>query len=263
MSELSYENAFVISSSVTDSEENITSRKTIVYKTLIDPATIRILGEKNKHKLFNQFILKLNDRDEIEYVSTEKYYEPYITVGGSYLIDYYRKCTYAIRVCKEVTEVDLLNNVFIPKHDSNFSFSQPTIELSGEERLVRKNKTFLFLDRNGHELNVNAFPPASSEENPQELIESFKMPEVDQNMDIEIIRQRIARRPTDLNRVVTEQFEIDERSVIYRPVFKITYSCPKIGKEGYFEFDGITSKMISSTKNGLFPIMKAFLNELK
>ena len=79
MTELACTPEIVISASIPDSKECIASRNTIVYQTLIDPTVARIAGEKNKHKLFNKFLFKLNNPSEIEFVSTEKYYEPYIT----------------------------------------------------------------------------------------------------------------------------------------------------------------------------------------
>jgi hypothetical protein len=249
MSELENVVGTVISSSSADSKENISSRRTIVYRTLIDPAIAGIEGEKNKHKLFNKFLFKLNTPSEIEYVSTEKYYEPYVTVSGKYSIDYYRKCSYAVRVDKEVTEVILFDNTLIPKQVSNSTTSERGIKVEGEERLVKEAGIFLFLNKKGQESDINEFPPAPSEENPQELIQRFKMPEIAPNMDVDVIRKRILRQPNDINRIVTEMFEIPERYVIYRPIFKVKYKCPKIGKEAYLEFDGVTSKLIRQKKN--------------
>ena len=263
MSELKNDVGAIISSSITDSIENISSRRTIVYRTLIDPATARIEGEKNKHKLFKKFLFNINAPSEIEFVSTEKYYEPYVTVSGKYTIDYYRKCSYAVRVDKEVTEVILFDNTFIPKQVLNSTMSQRSIKVDGEERLIKESGIFLFLNKNGQESNFSEFPPAPSEENPQELIKLFKMPEIAANMDVDVIRKRILQRPTDINRIVTEVFEIAERSVIYRPIFKVRYKCPRIGKEAYLEFDGVTSKLIREKKNIFSAALKIITRTLK
>ena len=263
LSELENIDAVLISASITDSKENIASRKTIVYQTLIDPAVARIEGEKNKHKLFNKFLFKLNTPAEIEFVSTEKYYEPYITISGKYSIDYYRKCSYAVTVDKKVTEVILFDHTFMPKKNSNSTLSESSIKVEGEERLIKEEGAFLFLNRNGQESKLSEFPPAPSEENPQELIKSFKMPEIAPNLDLDIIRKKILKRPNDINRIVTEMFEIDARSVIYRPIFKVTYKCSRIGEEAHLEFDGVTSKMIGQNPNIFYRAIRFTVKKIK
>ena len=107
--------------------------------------------------------MQLNSPSEIEYVSTEKFYEPYVTVNGKYSIDYYRKCAYAVRVDRGVTEVILLNHTFLPKHVSNSNFGEQNIRLEGEERLIKETKAFLLLDKNGKESKLSTFRSAPSE----------------------------------------------------------------------------------------------------
>jgi hypothetical protein len=263
LSELACVDAAVTSALITDTKENIASRRTIVYQTLIDPTVVRIACEKNKNKLFNKFLFKLNNPAEIEFVSIEKYYEPYASVSGKYLIDYYRKCSYAVEVDKEVTEVILFDQTFLPKQTSKATASGSSIRLAGEERLIKETKAFLLLNRNGQESKLSEFPSAPSEQNPQELIRSFKMPEIAPNMDVEAIRKKIVKRPNDINRIVNEVLEIDERSVIYTPIFKVTYKCPRIGKEAYLKFDGVTSKLIRQNENVFSTTINAFITKLK
>ncbi len=247
----------VTSASVSSSIDKIAARRTIVYETLIDPAVVRIAAEKNKNKLFSRFLFKLNRPEEIEFVSIEKYYEPYIVVSGKYLIDYYRKCAYRIKVDGEVQEVILLNQTFAP------DVSERSIKLEGEERLVKELRAFLILDKFGQDSKLKNFPSAPSEKNPDELIESFKMQEVDSNVDIEVIRKKIEQRPNDINRIVNEVFEIEERSLIYTPRFKVTYKCPKIGKEAFLEFDGVTSKLIRQNENAFSAVLNVAASKAK
>jgi len=263
LTELSCINEALTSSAAAEPKENIASRRTVVYKTLIDPAVARIEAEKSKHKLFNKFLFRLTSPQDIEFVSTEKYYKPFMTVSGKYLIDYYRKCAYTVRINEKVTEVILFNKSFTPKQNSNYSTSPNSIKLEGEERLTINMNAFLFLDSNGQELKTRDFPPAPSEDNPQELVQSLNMPEVAPHIDVDTIRKKRAQRPTDVNRIVTEQFEIDQRSVIYRPIYRVTYKCPKLNKEASLEFDGITSKMVHRKENFLTNEIRTFINDLK
>ncbi len=261
--ELTKINEIVISSKVSEPNEHVASRKTIVYKTPIDPAVIRVEGEKNKHKLFKRYLLKLENPEEIEYVSTKKYYEPFLTVSGKYSIDYYRTCAYRVTIDNDVTEVVLFNNTFLPKQGSNLHRNESHIKLEGEERLSKINHAFLFLNKIGQELRLSEFPPAGSEENPEDLMKSLGMPELPEEMDLKAISNRIKLRPFDVKRIVSEQFEVDERSVIYRPIYRVTYRCSKIGKEAYLEFDGITAKMIKQNENALSAALKEVMFSVK
>ncbi|MGC9346256.1 MAG: hypothetical protein ACP5ER_05655 [Candidatus Bathyarchaeales archaeon] len=82
--------------------EEIVERKTIVYKTLVDPTVVKVAGEKLKDKLFVRFRFWKPKPEEIQFVSMDKYYEPYIVISGKYVIDYYRKCVYTINVDEKV-----------------------------------------------------------------------------------------------------------------------------------------------------------------
>jgi len=90
----------VISAETSPTKENIVERKTIVYEAPIDPTVIRVSGEKLKQQLFSRFGLLKPKPEEIQFISLDKYYEPYIVISGKYFIDYYRKCTYIFKVIK-------------------------------------------------------------------------------------------------------------------------------------------------------------------
>lgn len=257
LAELSYANPIVMPAVVCKTNENISSRKKVVYKTLIKPTIARLEAEKNKHKFFLGVLFKLNNPEEIEWVSTEKYYEPFLTAKGKYFIDYYRKCEYTVRVDKEVSEVILFNNTFMPKHSNYLKFEQ-NIKLQGEERLVKNKNAFLFLNKDGKKLRIKDFSPAPSEENPEELIKSLNMPEVPSSIDIEAMKGSILKRPNDISRLVAESLEIAERWVVYRPIYKVTFKCARLSKIACFEIDGITSKIVRS-ENRLVAAAKAML----
>jgi hypothetical protein len=277
MSELENANEIVISSTLTTTKENIVKRKTIVYETLVDPAVIRIAGEKNKNRLFSKLAFSFNKPDDVEFVSIEKYYEPYIVVSGTYLLDYYRKCNYQVRVDKNVKEVILLNETFLPKQNLYSSNSEQSIQLEGEERLLKEAKLYLGLNKHGQELKLDNIPSAPSEQNLEKVLRSFIMTEIPQNLDVDAFHRRIGERPRDIYRIVSENIDIIERLVIYAPRFKLKYANQKIGKEAFIEFDGVTAKFInqnpsivSATVNAitvnmkhLFEAVKKVLNPIK
>ena len=244
-------------------KEKIASRRTIVYQTLIDPAELRIKGEKTKHKLFNNSIFERYNPSEIEFVSIEKYYEPFVVVNGKYSIDYYRQSVYALKLDKDVREVVLFDRTFVPGKAWNSSVYEYCIKIEGEERLFKERKAFLVLNKYGQDANINDFRSGPSEDNSLELVSSLKMQEIPSNLDTDVIRERIAQRPFDANRIVTETLEIDERSVIYAPRFKLTYKCLSNGKQACMEFDGVSSKRIKQKENAISAVFGDMGRELK
>jgi hypothetical protein len=252
LSELAFADEVVSSASVAPVKENIVARRTVVYQTLMDPTVVRIEGEKAKSKLFNRFLFKLGAPEEIEFVSVEKYYEPYVVVSGRHLIDYYRRSAYSVRVDKGAKEVILFGRTFMPRQSSFSADSDNVVRLEGEERLVTETRGFFILNQYGQDSKLSQFPSAPSEEDPQKLIKLFKMPEISPEIELDVVRRRIIQRPNDANRVVNEEVEIDERSVIYTPRFKLTYSCPRIGKEASMVFDGVTLEQVKQNESVLF-----------
>lgn len=230
----------VISAETSPTKENIVERKTIVYEAHIDPTVLRVSGEKLKQQLFTRFGLFKPKSDEIQFISLDKYYEPYIVISGKYFLDYYRRCTYIFKVDEAVREVVLLNYKFVPET----SKSSRIIKLPGEERLIKEAKAFLILDKNGKDATVDNLPSAPSEKKPEKIIEEFGIEELAENMDVNFVRNRIAERPKDISRIVEEIFEITDRSVIYTPRFKLHFKNVKTGEEKIMVLDGITSKKI-------------------
>jgi len=127
------------------------------------------------------------------------------------------------------------------------------IRLEGEERLKNEAKATLILDRFGQEVSLENFPSAPSERYPDKILEEFGVEEVAKNMDVMIMRNKIVKHPTDVNRLVCEIFEVNERAVIYTPRFKVTFNNVKTGEEKTLEFDGVTAQRIAQTKRAETP----------
>ena len=230
--------------------EKIVERKLIVYKTIVDPTVVKIAGEKLKNKLFVRFGFLKPKPEEIQFVSVGKYYEPYIVVNGKYIIDYYRKSAYMVNVDEKVQEVILFNQKIKPKAAKKPSAKgYKAIKLEGEERLLYKGKASLILDKTGREVSLKQLPSAPSEEHPKKMLvelgENAKKLEIASDADVGILRSKIVKKPTDIERIVRELFEVTERAVIYTPIYKVLFQNVKTGEVKALEFDGVTSKRIS------------------
>jgi len=235
----------IISTETIPSSEKIVERKTIVYETRIEPNVIEAIGEKIKAQLFARFGFIKPKAEEIQPVSIDKHYEPYMMVSGKYFVDYFRKCTYSVKVDSKVQEIILSNQKYRPNQPTDSSEKgNSVLKLHGEERLTIEVKASLILDKFGQEVGPGEFTSATPEKNPNEILVAFGVKEIDQDADLDIIRSRIFKRPKDINRVVTELFEVNERAIIYTPRFRVLYTNLKTGEMKAVEFDGITAQRI-------------------
>ena len=240
----------VISTETIPSIERLAERRTIVYETRIDPTVIKVAAEKLKDQIFTRFGFLRSKPEEVELLSIDKYYEPYMLISGKYAIDYYRKCVYTIQIDKEVVETILLNQRFEPSQPNDSSAkNHNTINLEGEERLKNEAKASLVLDRNGQEVSLEKLPSAPSERNPKKILAAFGTEEIAHDADMDIIRSRIVQRPTNISRLVSELFEVDERAVIYTPRFRALFRNMKTDEQRIVEFDGVTAARIQQGKH--------------
>ena len=245
MTEAVCDEKIVISSGTISSSEKIAERNTIVYETRIEQNVIETIGEKFKVQLFTRFGFMKPKPDEIQLVSIDKYYEPYIMISGRYVIDYYRKCAYTVNVGNKVQEVIISNQKYQPSQPPNSPAKDHSlIKLQGEERLTTEIKASLILDRFGQEIAQKELPSAPSEKNPKEILTAFGVKEIALDADLDIIRSKILKRPKDINRLVIELFEVNERAIIYTPRFTVVFRNARTGEEKDLEFDGVTAQRI-------------------
>jgi hypothetical protein len=225
-------------------EERIAARKTIVYETLVDPIAVKIAAENLKGQLFPKHGLFKTKPEEVKVVSVVKYYKPYIMVSGEYTIYYYRKRVCTVKVSDDVCEVLMGIDKFKPKQVADsFGKVNREIELRGEERVKKKVKASLVLDELGRDVSLKELPSAPSERNPEEVL-SKSCTKVPPEWDLNVLRTRIFKRPTDVSWIANELFEVNERAVIYVPVFKVIFRKVKTGQEKTYEFDGLAGKII-------------------
>jgi hypothetical protein len=234
-----------VAAGTTPSTEKIAERNTIVQETRIEPTVIETIGEKIKTQLFTRFGFIKPRAEEIQLVSIDKYYEPYMKISGKYAIDYYRKCTYTVKVDNRVQEVILSNQKYKPNQQTDSpAIDVSMIKLQGEERLTTETKVSLVLDRFGQEVSPKEFASAPSEKNPNEILAALGLKEFAPDADLDIVRSRIFKRPKDINRLVNELFEVNERAIVYTPRFRVQYTNLRTGEGKAIEIDGVTAQRI-------------------
>jgi hypothetical protein len=239
----------VISTEPIPSNEKIVERKTIVYETRLDPTVIKLTGEKVKDQLFARFGFLKPKPEEVQFVSMDKYYEPYVMISGTYSLNYYRKCFYTVSIDKHVLEVILLDHKLKPEQSMDSSAGDRyVIKLEGEERIVNEAKASLLLDRLGQDVTLEKLPFAPSERNPKKILATCGAEDIAENADVDMLRSRILKRPADISRIVSELFEVTERAVIYTPRFTVLYRNLKTNEEKTLEFDGVTGERLQQRK---------------
>jgi len=228
--------------------QKIVDRRIIVLKSRLDPTVARLLGEKVKDRFFTRLRFFKPKPEEIRLISVDKYYEPYVVVGGKYSIDYCKKHVYSVSVDKNAREVALFDKKFLPEPSSQLPHGAQVIKVDGVAYFHYEDEASLALDKIGRKIDPEQLPCAPSEERTvEELAKAgMKFAEVKISLqeEIEFLSSRIANRPSDVGEVIREMFEVNERTLIYCPMYQLAFRNIKTGKEAIARIDGITGKTV-------------------
>ena len=233
--------------------EKISKRKVIVYKSRVDPTIVKLTAEKMKHKLFAKFGFSKNKAEEIRVVSVDKYYEPYIVIDAKYDVKYFKKKVYTLGVDAETEEVKISEEFYKPSIDDSVSEEdgQPrkVINVEAEMWSSYKDKAYLVFNGEGKEIPPNQVPAAPSEDHPEKILKEFSKKtmalQVSPQKEIDMVKARIVKRPSDVAKIENEIFQISEHAVIYSPIYEITFRNVKTAEERLVKIDGVTAKIIS------------------
>lgn len=233
--------------------EKISKRKIIVYKSRVDPTIVKLTAEKMKYKLFAKFGFSKRRSEEIRVVSVDKYYEPYILIDAKYSVQYFKKRVYTLDVDPETEEVKILGESYKPEIEASRSgeAGEPhkVIRLEAQLWSSYQDKAYLVLDKEGQEIPPDQVPAAPSEDHPEKILKEFSkktgMVQVSPRKEIEMVKARIVKRPSDIAKIEDEIFQISEHAVIYSPIYEITFRNVRTGEERLVKIDGVSAKIIS------------------
>lgn len=236
----------MISRDSSQAREEICERKTILYKPLVDPSVAKLAGEQAKVKLFARLGIFRPKPEQIQFVSLEKFYEPFIIVSGAYSIDYIREGNYTLELASDVREVTLFDRTI--KLEPSGRGRTQRMTLVGEERVTYDDKAQLVFDSGGNEVKLDQIPPGPSEEEPDKIlaelgekIGTLRTPPVE---EVEALRSRIVKRPQKIKRVISELFKVSERLLVYVPLYRAVYKNTESGDEKILKINGITGKIV-------------------
>jgi hypothetical protein len=230
--------------------EKISERKVIVYKSRVDPTIVKLTAEKMKYKLFGKLGFSKRRSEEIRVVSVDKYYEPYVLIDAKYNIKYFKKRVYTLDVEPETEEVKVLGESYKPEiEDSRAGEPRKLIKLEAQLWSSYQDKAYLVLDKEGQEIPPDQVPAAPSEDHPEKILKEFSKKtgtvQVSPRKEIEMVKARIVKRPSDIAEIEDEMFQISEHAVIYSPIYEITFRNVRTGEERLVKIDGVSAKIIS------------------
>ena len=233
--------------------EKISEQKVIVYKSRVDPTIVKLTAEKMKHKLFVKFGFSKHKADEIRVVSVDKYYEPYVLVDANYSVLYFKKKVFTFDVEPETDEVKLFGESYRPEIVASSSVDggapHKVVRLEAELWSSYNDKAYLVFDKEGKEVPPDQVPAAPSEDHPEKILNEFGkksgMVEVSPQKEVNLVKARLVKRPSDAAKIEDELFQISEYAVIYSPVFEITFRNVVTGDEKVVKIDGVTAKIMA------------------
>jgi len=231
--------------------EEIVERKIIVYKPRIDIKTVRATAEKMKTQLFRKFVFMKPKPEEVQLVSINRYFEPYVVVDGEYSIDYSKNWVHNIQVDDTMQELTLFGEKVRPKTlRGNLQIPCKILQLTGEGRFKLEAKAHIIFDKQWREVGLEQLPFIPFEEQPEKILsnldQKFGNAEMSTEKEVEILKSRIVRRPSEILCIHNELFKVSERAVIYKPMYKVTVRNVKTKKETTMIIDAITGKTMSA-----------------
>ena len=221
--------------------------KTIVLKTRFDSKMAHLQAEELKQSFFVKLRFFKPKAEEIQLVGYEKYYEPYIVIGGKYSLDYCKKHNFSIEVQKTTREIFIDGRKFEPVASKSGKKLDQMIQLEGEEHAHYERETFFVLDRLRREISPERFSFAPYEvetEGTTGINYNLRKIRVSTNEIIDFLRSKIAKRPLDLVHIMREKFEIRQNMIVYRPFFEFTFHNTKTKEYAQLQMDGISGEKI-------------------
>ena len=226
--------------------QKIVDMRTLILKSKFDSCKVKVQGEKLKTDFFVRFGFFKPKPKDVLLIAFSKYYEPYIVIGGKYSIDYCKRHNFALKI-EDRTQAVFIDGKKLKLEPLYARGDDRVIKLVGEEHSHYENETYVILDRMLQEVSAeNLFlsPSESEWENQGSDALDLRKLEISLEEEIAILRFKIAKRPEDLAEIIRENFEINERTIIYSPVYELTYKNLKNGKKVTVTINGITGGVV-------------------
>jgi len=226
--------------------QSIVDITTVILKPRLDVGAVNSMAEDLKHNLFSKSMFKPKP-EETQLIFFEAYYEPYLVIGGTYSLDYCKKHTFNLDVDKKIGIVYIAGQEF--RSQSTDTTGKNVIEVTGEEHAHYQKQTFFILDRMNREISPEKLPftPFSYKKEECNPDNNFKKIPISREVQIDFLKSKIALRPPDVAAIIKEIFEITDRTIVYNPMYELTFENAKKRKEACVLINGVTGEITVKT----------------
>lgn len=227
--------------------EKVAERKIIVYKPRVDSKEVRSIADRMKTMLFRKLIFMKPKPEEVQTISIEKYFEPYVVVDGEYSIDYSKNWSHNIQVDETMQELTFFGEKITPVSlKDHLATPCKIVTLSGVSRLKFEAKARLIFDNDWQQVGLEELPFVPFEEQPEKALNSVEQNPKNFNLseekEVELLKSLLVQRPSDILSIHKELFTIFDRALIFKPMYRITFVNIKTKKEAILQIDAITGK---------------------
>jgi hypothetical protein len=227
--------------------EKVAERKIIVYKPRVDSKEVRSIADRMKTMLFRKLIFMKPKPEEVQTISIEKYFEPYVVVDGEYSIDYSKNWSHNIQVDETMQELTFFGGKITPVSlKDHLATPCKIITLSGVSRLKFEAKARLVFDNDWRKVGLEELPFVPFEEQPEKALSTVEQYPTSFNLseekEVELLKSMLVKRPSDILIIHKELFTVFDRALIYKPMYKISFMNIKTKKEATLQIDAITGK---------------------
>jgi hypothetical protein len=221
--------------------QKIVDTRSVILKSSLDSNRVKLQGEKLKTSFFARFGFLKPKPKNVRLIAFSKYYEPYIVIGGKYSIDYCKRHGYALKV-EDRTQALFIDGKKLKPETLTGGCDARVIKLVGEEHSHYENESYVILDRLLQKVSAENlfFAPSENDLENGEGDFDLRKPKISLDEEIAFLRSKIAKRPADVGEIVREKFEINERTIIYSPVYELTYKNMKNGEKVTVLINGVS-----------------------
>ncbi len=230
--------------------QKVVDQKIIFLKSRLDPNKAKSLGEEKKRDFFkrSRFLKNKQSGTDVALIGFSKYYEPFVIIGGRYSLDYCKKHFFEI---KTDTKEDRLFVAGEEKRPEPYDPTKPNriFRLIGEERCHYEDETFIVLDRLKREVPIEKIILAPFNENTEDTAGcDLRKVNISVDEEIDIIKSKIVNRPANSDFIIKEIFEINDRMIVYTPMYELIFQDNKTSDEIILSIEGTTGRISISKK---------------
>ena len=226
--------------------QKIVDRKIVILKPRLGKANARLLAENNKTNFFTKHKFLKHQSTDISIVGFSKYFEPLIIIGGKYSINYCKKQELKIE-CGRLAQKIFVGGEEFKLEPSDTGSTSRIIAFPAEEHYQYTDETYFVLDRFMREITpekIHMAPFECEQENNKNFNIDSRKVTISLEEEISFLRQKIVKRPSDADVIIKEVFEINERMIIYNPIYELVFQSVKTAKTITILIDAITGKII-------------------